>query len=459
MSVNTAQAAPYSSYVLPPQQKARRWSLTMAWWALFSAMFWIYIAVASAGAVGVPNTIIGMVLTIATYGIINAILTKFAARTGLSVEEFSRTLFGLIGSALATLIFAATAIYYAVFEGSIIAVALESFFGGSRIMWYAIVVAYAIPLVAGGVHNWLDKLNGFLLPLYLGGLVAVVIAATAIRGIPTDWIGSAAAAAPMPGWITSYLIYMGVWVMMMYTFDYARLGKQQDEKFHASVSFGWVFYAFTFGLNGLVGIYIMSAWNLQATETGVVQAFMSSLGFFGLLVIFISQTRINTANYYLASLNLGAFAERVFKLRLPRFVWVLVSGAIAFLFMLTDVLSYLLKALAWQGVFVTAWVAVALVYIALNRNVLGHLPEVRPEKLKAVSPGAVAWLVASAVGIFLTEQTGSALAAQFAPVITVVLAAGLYYLAYRMQTPPSLTPAEAEVLAAGSHEDKTAAHL
>lgn len=459
MSVTPAQTAPYSSYVLPPQQKVRRWSLTMAWWALFSAMFWIYIAVASAGAVGVPNTIIGMVLTIATYGIINSVLAKFAARTGLSVEEFSRTLFGLVGSALATLIFAATAIYYAVFEGSIIAVALESFFGGSRIMWYAIVVAYAIPLVAGGVQNWLDRLNGVLLPLYIAGLVAVVIAATAIRGVPTDWIGSAAAASPLPGWVTSYLIYMGVWVMMMYTFDYARLGKQQDEKFHASVSFGWVFYAFTFGLNGLVGIYIMSAWNLQATETGVVQAFISSLGFFGLLVIFISQTRINTANYYLASLNLGSFAERVFRLRLPRFVWVLVSGAITFLFMLTDVLSYLLKALAWQGVFVTAWVAVALVYIALNKDALGHLPEVRPEKLKPVSPGAAAWLVASGVGIYLTEQTGLPLAAQFAPLITVVLAAGLYYVAHRIQTPPTISPAEADVLAAGSHEDKTAAHL
>jgi len=431
----------------------------MAWWALFSAMFWIYIAVASAGAVGVPNTIIGMLLTIATYGVINMVLTKFAARTGLSVEEFSRTLFGLVGSALATLIFAATAIYYAVFEGSIIAVALESFFGGSRIMWYAIVVAYAIPLVAGGVQNWLDKLNGFLLPLYLAGLVAVVIAATVIRGVPTDWIGHAAVASPLPGWVTSYLIYMGVWVVMMYTFDYARLGRQQDEKFHGTVTFGWVFYAFTFGLNGLIGIYIMSAWGLQATETGVVQAFISSLGFFGLLVIFISQTRINTANYYLASLNLGAFMERVFNLRLPRFVWVLVSGTIAFLFMLTDVLSYLLKALAWQGVFVTAWVAVALVYIALHRNAPGVFPEVRPEMLKPISAGAVAWLVASGTGIFFTEQTASPLAAQFAPLITVALAGGLYYVAHRLQASPVISAIDAEILAADSHDDKAVAHL
>ncbi len=445
----------YSNYVMPAQDRVGRWSLTMAWWALFSAMFWIYIAVASAGAVGVLNTIIGMALSVATYGVINLIFTKYAARTGLSVDLLSRTLFGLVGSALATLIFAATAIYYAVFEGSIIALALQSFFGGSRIMWYAIVVAYAIPLVVGGVHNWLDKLNGVLLPLYLAGLVAVVVAATAIRGVPTDWIGHAAAASPMPGWITSYLIYMGVWIMMLYTFDYARLGRKQDENFHGRVTFGWVFYAFTFGLNGLVGIYIMSAWNLEATETGVVQAFISSLGFIGLLVIFISQTRINTANYYLASLNLGAFMETVFKLKLPRIVWVIASGCIAFLFMLTDVITYLLKALAWQGVFVTAWVAIALTYIAINRKTTG-LPEVRPHRLKGFSAGAVAWVVASAVGILLTEQTALPLAAQIAPLITIALAAGLYFITYKVQPPASIAPEEAHQMEAGVHHDKTA---
>ena len=50
----------YSDYVLPATQRVGRWSLAMAWWALFSAMFWLYIAVASANLVGVTDTIIGM---------------------------------------------------------------------------------------------------------------------------------------------------------------------------------------------------------------------------------------------------------------------------------------------------------------------------------------------------------------------------------------------------------------
>ncbi len=51
----------YANYVMPEARRAPRWSLTMAWWALFSAMFWIYVAVATANAVGTFNTIIGFV--------------------------------------------------------------------------------------------------------------------------------------------------------------------------------------------------------------------------------------------------------------------------------------------------------------------------------------------------------------------------------------------------------------
>ncbi|MDQ4504238.1 permease [Sinomonas sp. ASV322] len=438
MSISPSQEAAYSSYVLHPKQRVRRWSLTMAWWALFSAMFWVYVAVASATAFGTGATIVGMILTVATYGAANYVLSRYAARTGLTVEQLSRSLFGIIGSGLATLIFAATAIYYAVFEGSIIAVALKQFFGGEITLWYALVVLYALPLVAGGVQNWLDRLNGWLLPLYIAGLAAAVIATAVLKGAPPA-LPAAAVSGPVPGWLGAYLVYMGVWIMMMYTFDYARLGKKQDEKFHGTITFGWVFYLFTFGLNGAVGIYLVSAWGAKSTETGVVEAFISALGIFGVLVILISQTRINTANYFLASTNLDAFARRVFKLSLPRWVWVIVSGAIAFLLMLTNVLSYLLKALAWQGVFVTAWVAIALVYIALSRRDGLGLPEVRKSHLPEVNAGALSWVAASVIGIVLTEQTAVPVLAEIAPLITVAVAGGGYWIAYSVQRPRTLS--------------------
>lgn len=441
---------PYSDYVMADGQRTGRWSLAMAWWALFSAMFWLYIAVASAGAVGITDTVIGMVLTIASYGAINAVLARFGARTGLTVDLFSRSLFGVLGSAVATLIFAATAIYYAVFEGSVIAVAFQSYFGGPMKIWYLAIVLYALPLVAGGVQNWLDRLNGWLLPFYCAGLIAAVIATAARAGTPRVWPHGTAGG--IPGWLSSYLIYMGVYIMMMYTFDYARHGRPQDERFHANVTFGWVFYLFTFAVNGFIGIYLVYTWGEGGTETGVAQAMVKALGFAGLLVIFVSQTRINSANYYLASTNLDAFAARVFRLHLPRWAWVIVSGVIAYVFMLTNVLSYLLKAVAWQGVFVTAWVAIALVYIALSRRTAGvtssgTLPEVAERRLPPLTAGALVWVVASAIGIYLTQQKSSADLAALAPLITVAIAAGGYFITYRVQ--PPVTRPEHDTVALG----------
>ena len=209
----------YSDYVLPATQRVGRWSLAMAWWALFSAMFWLYIAVASANLVGVTDTIIGMALSIAVYGIINAVLSKYGARTGLTVELFSRSLFGIVGSALATLIFAATAIYYIVFEGSIIAVAFQQFFGGDINLWYLAVVVYILPLVIGGIHNWLDRLNGYLLPIYFLGLIAaVIVTIVAHPGAQVEWPAAPAESGPVPGWLTTFLVYMGGYIMMMYTY-------------------------------------------------------------------------------------------------------------------------------------------------------------------------------------------------------------------------------------------------
>lgn len=421
-----------------------KWSLMMAYWAMFSAMFWLYVAVASVSAVGTANTLIGMALSIVSYGAINAILSRHAIRTGETISEFSRNIFGPIGSSLAALLFAVTAVYYATFEGSIIAVALNQYFGGSMHVWYIVVVLYALPLVAKGVQNWLDKLNGALLPLYLIGLIAVVIGATMKQGYPADWLTAGGAGdSALPGWITSYLIYMGVWVMMMYTFEFARLGRRQDQRFHATVTFGWVFYLATFALNGLVGIYIVLAWQLDSTETGVVTAVLSSIGLLGLLLIVVSQTRINTANYYAASTNLQQLFENITGRSTSRVIWVVVAGISAYLFMLTNVLSYLLKALAWQGVFVTAWVAIALVALYFNRRDRAHSTTPAHQwgatNVRAVSWPVLAWVIASAIGIALTEQTAFPAIAALSPIITVVIAVLAYSLGriLRKTTPAS----------------------
>lgn len=432
--VKDAATEDYSTHIMPRSWRSGRGSLAMAWGALFSAIFWLYIAAIIAATVGTTNAIIGIVLSVFVYGGICYALTRYASQTGLTVALLSRRLFGYFGAALAPLIFGATAIYYAVFEGSIVASALQSYFGWGDIrLWYLLVVVYSVPLVMGGVRTWLDRLNGYLLPFYVVGMIALVIWAstqnTPSLSLPDPGLDLAA-----PGWLWAFIVYMGVWVMMMYTFDYARFSKVEDSKFAGVVTFGPVFYFGTLLLNGLVGIFVAATipgviGDGGVTENGIVQGIISTMGLLGLLLIIVSQTRINTANLYLASSNMEAFFSRVFKIKLHRTTWAIVAGLFVYLIMLTDVLTYILRALAWQGVFVVAWVGIALAHIALTRRQTA-VPEFRPGRLKLLTPAAAVWLVVSLLGIYLVEQGGTVGATWSAP-ITLVLSVLGYIATYR----------------------------
>ncbi|MER6631653.1 cytosine permease [Streptomyces sp. NPDC000987] len=429
--VKKAGSEDYANHVVPTTWRSGRWSLAMAWGALASAMFWLVAAATVAATVGTVAALVGIVLAVVTHSVVNMVLSKYAADTGLTVALFSRRLFGYRGAVIAPVIFGATAIYYSVFEGSVIAVALHHYFGGLDLkVYYLIVVLYSVPLVFGGVRTWLDKFNGVLLPFYLVGMAGAVIWASAEYGASSDWLSAPASVdLPVPGWFFSYVTYLGMWIMMMYTFDFARFGKKRDSGFHGTVTFGPVFYSFIFLVSGLIGIFLAHTVPTDGplSEVSAVFAIVNLMGILGVLLIWVSQTRINTANFYLASTNLETVAAQLFKLKLPRTVWAVVTGALVYLLMLTDVLTYLLTALAWQSVFIVAWVGIALVHILVAKADRDGLPEFRPGRVRSVTPGLGVWLLASAAGIAMVERGGAAGSA-WAPIVTLAIAVVGYLL-------------------------------
>ena len=75
-------------------------------------------------------------------------------------------------------------------------------------------------LIFGSVQRWLDKFNGVLLPFYLGGLLLAVVLATREYGYSDAWLAFGPAGGPVAGgWWDAYVYYMGVWILMMFTFD------------------------------------------------------------------------------------------------------------------------------------------------------------------------------------------------------------------------------------------------
>ena len=91
--------ADYSSIAVPHGERMKKGSLTMAWWAICSAMFWLVVAATLAMNFGTLNAVIGLILSVLCYGVVNGIIARYAIRTGLSVALFSRVLFGHLGAA------------------------------------------------------------------------------------------------------------------------------------------------------------------------------------------------------------------------------------------------------------------------------------------------------------------------------------------------------------------------
>ncbi|MDR9178221.1 purine-cytosine permease family protein [Burkholderia multivorans] len=404
-----------STLAIPDHARMPPFSLTMAWWAVCSAVFYIVVGATLALTYGARNALIGMALSVVSYGAVNTIISRYAIRTGLSVALFSRVLFGSAGAALATLIFFATAIYYAVFEGSVIAIAAHHLFPALDYKWAALlVVGYSVPLVFGSVQHWLDKFNGVLLPFYLLGLLAAVGLATAEYGYHAAWLDiGPAGGAPAGGWWHCFVYYMGVWVLMMFTFDYARFGRRQDARYHGRFNFGMPFYLVTFLLNGAAGIYLVGTIPGLGTlsEVSVELALLKLMGLWGLLFVWVTQSRINTANYYLATVNMQAFFQKVAGLRAPKFVWALVVGAVVYALMMADVFSRILQALAYQGIFVVAWVGVALAHILSARygELVGDDVECRDAHVPTFNPGGLAaWFAGAFTGLALNHASGFA---------------------------------------------------
>lgn len=428
-----------AGHAIPDAGRATRGSLTMAWWGVCSALFYIFLAATLAVAYGTVNTLIAMALTIVTYGLVNGVLARSAISTGLSVSLFSRILFGRVGALLATAIFFLTAIYYAVFEGSVIAVAASQVVSGLSYGWACfIVVLLAVPMVFGSVQKFLDKLNGVLLPFYVLGLIAAVVATVATYGYSNDWLTfTPAGGAPAGGWFSAYVAYMGVWVLMMFTVDYARFGRRADVRYHSRINFGIPFYLMTFGVNGVVGIFLVTSGEVASvSETAVVDQLITVLGgVMALLFIWVTQTRINTANFYLATVNMQAFFGKL-GLHLRKWIWAVVVGVVVLVMMqATDVFSYILAALTYQGIFVTAWVGIAVTPVLSGRyrRLFGDAVHYHFDEVPAVNPaGLTAWFVAAGTGLAMT-LTG--VGAPVAPVVTVLLSAAVYAGMQRVARP------------------------
>lgn len=435
----------YSNHAVPLSARIGRWQLTMSFWSLLSAMVWLFYGALVAALYGSTNAIISIVLTVICYSVVTPVFARWGARSGLNSTLLTRRMFGSAGAFLTAFLVAANATYYAVFESSTLAVAFHFYTPNWDLrIWYAIIVVAMLPLMLGGVQTWMARLNGVLLPFYAAGLLIVVIM-TAVRFPGSDWLGFEGIvpveARTYPGWLLGFVLYMGIYLLMPTAQDFGRFGRKEDGKFHSIVTFGPVFYFVLFLINGLAGIFLVRSVipAEPAAETGVVMAILGASGIIGLIFIVVSQTRINTTNYYLSSGNWDRLWTGLTGRRVHRGVWVVFTSVVVFLMMLTDVFAYLERALTWQGVFLVSWVGIVLTHFVMVPKDRARGPEFRAQRLPAVTWGLGAWVVSAGVGIFVAEAPNVPAILSSVPALVALVAAIVLYAIGQLVIKPKPT--------------------
>lgn len=90
-------------------------------------------------------------------------------------------------------------------------------------------------------------------------------------------------------------------------------------------------------MSGVVGIFLTHTLRVVTGDTisegGVAVALTKVMGLAAVVLVWISQTRFNTANYYLASGNLEALGSEFLKVTLPRWIWATAGSVVMYLVM------------------------------------------------------------------------------------------------------------------------------
>ncbi|MDX1398198.1 MAG: allantoin permease, partial [Oceanospirillum sp.] len=182
----------------------------------------------------------------------------------------------------------------------------------------------------------------------------------------------------------------------------------------------------------IIGIFLAATIPTEGglSEVSVVLAILKLMGIWGLFFVWVSQTRINTANFLLAADNMQAFFAALGLKNTPRFIWAIVVGAVVYILMLSNVFSFILQALAYQGIFVVAWVAIALAHIFSPKYEQMFDGDVHCDSDRVVSfnpCGLIAWFGGAGLGIILLNFTGGTLA-QFAAPVTFLVSFLVYLM-------------------------------
>ncbi|HEY5877299.1 MAG TPA: hypothetical protein VIU11_00210 [Nakamurella sp.] len=362
---------------------------------------------------GTVNALWGILIAAVIIFITGFPLAYYAARYNIDLDLITRgSGFGYYGSVLTNVIFATFTFIFFALEGSIMAQGLQLGLGIPLWLGYAISTVMVIPLVIYGMKA-LAKLQVWTTPLWLV-LMVIPMAYLVIShpdSIETFFAFQGADGNQTPSFAAMMLaagVCLSLMAQIAEQIDYLRFMPPRTEanrkKWWRAVILagpGWVIFGAVKQVVGLfVTVYIIAKLTPDAAATAnePVHQFLTVYeemmpGWLAMtlavILVVISQIKINVTNAYSGSLAWTNSFTRVTKRYPGRMVFVIFNLAVALLLMELNMFSFLNTILGFYANCAIVWVTTVATDIVVNKHLLGispKVPEFRRGMLYAVNP-------------------------------------------------------------------------
>lgn len=418
-----------------------------------------YLADFAIGAnIGIANGTGNALLGIAFFAVVIMLtglpIAYYAARYNIDLDLITRgSGFGYYGSVVTNVIFASFTFIFFALEGSIMAQGLD--LGLHIPLWlgYLVSSVLVIPLVIYGM-NTLAKLQVWTTPLWLIMMVLpfvyLVLAHPSTISDFWSYSGSNSDGSPahqgvsFAGTMLAAGVCLSLIAQIAEQVDYLRFMPPKTPENSRSwwtavltAGPGWVVFGAAKQIVGLfLAVYLIaqSASNVGIANQPVHQFLEIYRDFLphwlaltlAVILVVISQVKINVTNAYSGSLAWTNSFTRVTKTYPGRLVFLVLNVAIAIVLMEADMFSFLNNLLNFYANCGIAWIVAVASDIAINKYLLKlspKVPEFRRGMLYAVNPvGFVSMAVAALASILVYFHVFGDGVQPYSPIVALALA-------------------------------------
>ncbi|MEG8810410.1 purine-cytosine permease family protein [Klebsiella variicola] len=396
---------------------------------------------------GTSNAIYSILVAALVIFLTGIPLAITAARYNIDLDLITRSAgFGYFGSVITSIIFAGFTFIFFALEGSIMAQGLLVGLGIPLWVGYLIATLMVLPLVVYGMKA-LTRLQVWTTPLWLVLMVVPVVWLIVKDPQLVDgFLHFAGKNSASTVDITAIMLGAGVCLSLIMQIgeqiDYLRFMPPKTAENRKSwwlavfsAGPGWVVLgAIKQIIGAFLSFYLLTRFP-AVHNTEPVQQFVSVFdnlvpGWLALtlavVLVVISQIKINVTNAYSGSLAWTSAWTRTTKRYPGRIIFVVVNLAIALALMEGDMFSALSWILGFYSNFAIAWVVVVATDITFNKGLLKLAPaqpEYRRGMIYNVNPvGVVSFGLAAGLSICAFFGLLGATLAPFSPLIALVVA-------------------------------------